>query len=86
VFTNAGSRGYRFDRSKLGRATRVPRIVTTDGQLQYEWSWLLDKLQRRSPLIHRRLLEVSVPAAHPLFRVVSGPVEEWERVQVWPAA
>jgi hypothetical protein len=85
VFKEAQSRNYRFDRSKLGRAAQVPRIATTDGQLQYEWCWFLNKMQRRSPLVYRRHLEVSVPAVHPLFRVVSGPIAEWERVQLQPA-
>lgn len=81
VCAEALSRGYEFDRSKLGRNVPVQRISATDGQLQYEWRWLLEKLQRRSPLLHRRHLEVSVPTVHPLFRVVSGPVAEWERVR-----
>ena len=81
VWTEAQSRGYRFDRSKLGRNVSVRRIRVTDGQLQYEWRWLLNKLQRRNPIVYRRHLEVSVPTAHPLFRVVSGPVAEWEHVQ-----
>ncbi len=86
VFAEAQSRGYRFDRSKLGRAARVSRITTTDGQLQYEWMWLLSKVRRRSPLVYRRHVEVSMPAVHPLFRVVPGPIAEWERVQLQPAA
>lgn len=81
VWAEALSRGYKFDRSKLGRNVSVERIATTDGQLRYEWRWLLEKLRRRSPLVYRRHLEVSVPSVHPLFKVVSGPVEEWEHVQ-----
>ena len=81
VFTEAVSRGYKFDHTKLGREVFVQRIPATDGQLQYEWRWLLEKLRRRSPLVYRRHLEVRVPSVHPLFRLVSGPVAEWERVQ-----
>jgi len=81
VWAESQSRGYRFDHSKLGRDVSVQRIPVTDAQLQYEWYWLLKKLQRRAPTVHRRYLEVSVPAVHPLFRVVSGPVAEWENVQ-----
>ena len=78
VYAEARLRGYRFDRSKLGRDRRVAPIPVTDGQLQYEWSWLLKKLRRRSPALYRRHLEVPVPMVHPLFRVVPGPVAEWE--------
>ncbi len=81
VCAEALSRDYNFDRSKLGREVSVRRICATDGQLQYEWRWLLEKLRRRSPLVYRRNLAVSVPSAHPLFKVVPGPVAEWERVK-----
>ena len=81
VCAEALSRGYNFDHAKLGREVSVQRIFATDGQLQYEWRWLLEKLRRRSPLVYRRHLAVSVPSVHPLFKVVSGPVAEWEHVQ-----
>jgi hypothetical protein len=81
VYAEAVGRGYEFDRSKLGRIGPVQRIRVSDGQVKYEWRWLMSKLRRRSPSIYRRHLEVSVPEAHPLFRVVSGPVADWERVQ-----
>ena len=80
VYAEAHARGYAFDKSKLGRAGSGPRILVTEGQLQYEWHWLLSKLQRRSPSVHRRHLGVSHPVAHTLFRVTPGPVAEWERV------
>lgn len=80
VCAEALSRGYKFDHSRLGREVSVEHISATDGQLQYEWRWLLEKLRRRSPLVYCRHLEVSVPAVHPLFEVVPGPVAEWEHV------
>jgi hypothetical protein len=81
VCAEAQSRDYKFDQSTLGRAAVVPRIPATDAQLLYEWCWLLEKLRRRSPAVYRSHLEVSVPSVHPLFKLVSGPVAEWERVQ-----
>jgi hypothetical protein len=80
VYSEAASRGYAFDRSKLARAGMSDRIVTTRGQLDYEWSWLLAKLQRRCPALYRRHRRIERPAAHPLFSVVAGPVCEWEKV------
>lgn len=81
VCAEAQLRGYSFDHSKLGDAVFVRRIPATDTQLQYEWGWLLGKLERRSPAVYRRHLEVSVPSVHPLFKVVSGPIAEWEHVR-----
>jgi Pyrimidine dimer DNA glycosylase len=81
VYAEALSRNYTFDRSKLGPAGDAERILVTDGQLQHEWRRLLGKLQLRSPPVYRQHLEVSFPAAHPLFRVVPGPIADWEHVQ-----
>ena len=78
VYAEARLRGYQIDRSKLGRDQPVARIPVTGGQLHYEWSWLLKKLRRRSPAFYRQHLQVSVPVVHPLFRVVPGPIAEWE--------
>ena len=79
VHAEADSRGYRFDRSKLARVATGQRLRATDGQLQHEWLWLLSKLRRRSPSLYRTHRAVSLPAAHPLFEIVPGPVEGWER-------
>jgi len=81
VYAEACARGYAFDRSKLGRTSFGQRIPATDGQLQYEWMWLLRKLQGRSPDVHRRHLNVRRPEPHSLFRVMAGPVAEWEHVR-----
>lgn len=79
VYAEARMRGYQFDRSKLGRDHAVLPIPVTNGQLEYEWRWLLKKLRSRSPAVYRHHLEVSAPLVHPLFRVVPGPIAEWER-------
>jgi hypothetical protein len=81
VHAEAESRGYSFDRAKLGRVVSAQRIVATDAQLRYEWSWLLEKLRRRNPSVYFRQLVVRNPIANPLFRVVPGPIADWEHVQ-----
>ena len=80
VYAEACARGYAFDGSKLGRTGSAQRIRVTDGQLAYEWQWLLGKLRLRSPAVHRRHAGVSRPVAHSIFRVTPGPVADWERV------
>jgi hypothetical protein len=79
VHAEATARGYRFDRSKLGRTRATLPLVATRGQLDYEWQWLLDKLRRRSPEAWRRARASAGPDAHPLFALVDGPVSDWER-------
>ena len=81
VLSEAKARGYSFDGSKVGPIRSRARIATTDGQLQYEWGHLLQKLKARSPALHRRLRGVTTPAPHPLFAIRPGPAEPWERIQ-----
>ena len=77
IHKEATSRGYRFDRKKLGPVRNRARINATDGQLAYEWKHLRKKLVERCPDRAKRPAKVR---AHPLFFVVKGPVQEWERV------
>jgi hypothetical protein len=80
IAAEARRRGYRFDRGRMGPVRRRVRLRATAGQLAYEWRHLLAKLRRRSPRLHARWRgERAPPAAHPLFRVVPGALEPWER-------
>ncbi|MHC4972595.1 MAG: pyrimidine dimer DNA glycosylase/endonuclease V [Planctomycetota bacterium] len=76
IHKEAVTRGYSFDKKKLGPVRNRARIRVTDRQLAYEWKHLRHKLKERCPERARRTGKL---AAHPLFRIVPGPVEEWER-------
>ena len=80
VHAEASQRGYRFDRSKINRKQgEVQPIEVHAGQIQYEWQHLMNKLQQRSPEWYQRFHDFKTPAAHPLFRIVPGEIEPWER-------
>jgi pyrimidine dimer DNA glycosylase len=79
VYGEARRRGYHFDWRKLGRGGPGGRIPESSGQLAFEWGHLLKKLKTRHPARFQELLTVQRPMAHPLFRIVPGPVEGWER-------
>jgi hypothetical protein len=66
------------------RVADVPRIPVTDGQLDLEWRHLLHKLEERSPEHWERSRALEGPTAHPLFEVVPGTVENWERADEPP--
>ena len=70
----------RIDDEEHGGASEVAcaRIDVTTGQVAYEWDHLMAKLWLRSPERARRLSAVTQPDLHPLFRLVPGPVAEWE--------
>ncbi len=81
VLIEAQSRGYSFNTSKVTpELTEIP-IECTDGQLHYEWEHLLKKLKVRDIALFERWHTIATPDPHPLFRIVSGPIEPWERPQ-----
>lgn len=80
VHDEATSRGYEFDRRKIGPLRSVTPIRVTRGQLDYEWEHLLRKLAARSPALYRKWRPVRAPESHPLFRSRPGDVEQWERI------
>lgn len=79
IHSEAQARGYAFDRSKVGPVRELRPIVATTGQLEYEWRHLARKLRARNPRVYRSQRNVRRIEAHPLFRVVAGPVQSWER-------
>jgi hypothetical protein len=52
----------------------------TDGQVDYEWNWLMAKLRKRNPQLYRAHRSAAKVALHPLFRVKPGAVAPWEKV------
>ncbi|SMC24418.1 hypothetical protein SAMN02746041_01982 [Desulfacinum hydrothermale DSM 13146] len=79
VLLEAQARGYRFDETKVDPPPPTDPIVVTQGQLLYEWQHLLGKLKTRDPDRYRRLCGLTRPEAHPIFRVIPGPVAAWEK-------
>ena len=74
-------RGYHFDGSKIGAIRSRQKISETRGQLLYEWLHLKRKLKKRDPARRREVAALKIPAPHPLFKIISGPVREWEKVR-----
>jgi hypothetical protein len=80
VAAEATARGYHFDASKVHRRGETPSLMpVTAGQLSLEWGHLRVKLIQRSPEIAARWRDVTTPDPHPLFTVIPGGVESWER-------
>lgn len=79
VHAEASSRGYRFDGGKIGAAQGSGVIAVSRGQVEHEWHHLMAKLAIRDPERRDRLGPVERPKPHPLFRIVPGGVEAWEK-------
>lgn len=80
VYDEALKRGYNFDGRKVGRKKVAGQISETRGQLRYEWKHLKRKLKRRDPKRLRQVSSITIPEAHPLFKIISGKVRDWEKI------
>jgi hypothetical protein len=56
------------------------RIPLTEGQVNYEFHYLLEKLKIRNPKMHAELLQVRIIEVNPIFFVIKGVLEEWEKL------
>ena len=81
VCEEAASRGYNFDRAKIRARQSRRKLACTRGQLLCEWHHLQNKLQTRAPDAYALVGKIRQPNAHPLFTIVPGEVETWEKVQ-----
>ena len=84
VLAEAASRGYAFDRRKIAAGRAEIALTATAGQLAWEWRHLLRKLRNRNPTLYRQRRRERSPDPHPLFRIVPGDIESWERTN-YPA-
>lgn len=76
----ADSRGYQFNRDLIAQpAVSALQIPVTAGQLSLELTLLRLKVAKRDPAW---LPRVDGTRPHPLFTVVPGPVESWERAEL----
>ena len=80
VHEEATLRGYKFEREKIGLPGSDRKMAVTDGQLRYEFRHLMKKLNTRDKEKYDAIASVNDPEPHPIFRVVSGEIESWERL------
>lgn len=85
IWDQASDRGYHFDSTKISIEERdlSYRLTVTEGQMEYEWLHLLKKLSRRSTQKHEQnMVECNNKIEpHPLFTVIPGEVEQWEKTK-----
>ena len=79
IHDEAQRRGYSFNASRITGKRRVCQIAITEGQLAFEWAHLKKKVRLREPAWLKELGRHPRIRPHPLFVVVAGHVEPWER-------
>ena len=90
IYCEADDRLYNYNRKLIIESafTFCPTIPVTKGQLEYEWKLLKHKFTTRknlklSPYLQNKDLEKVKPFCHPIFKIIDGEIEEWERVKEW---
>lgn len=93
IYEEAKNRGYKFDANKIEYfyCFSVDNLTVTTGQLEYELNhlqnklWLRDKHQwYKNKRESERLsiyITVKVIEPNPIFKVINGQIESWEKVK-----
>jgi hypothetical protein len=79
VFQESLIRGYHFNKDKFNIYDELVTLTVTRGQIEYEMSHLLTKLKTRDKERCDRLLKETDIESHPLFKIIEGEIEEWEK-------
>ena len=84
IYLEAERRNYSFNPSKI-RALKLQEAITvTRGQLEYEFTHLLKKLETRDKkkLEELKNLNPKTIEANPIFKIVDGEIEKWEKTRI----
>lgn len=82
IYLEAESRGYKFSVDKINTLKILnKKIKVNSGQLAYEFSHLLNKLEIRDNKKYLELKEIKRPEAHFLFEETPGGIEKWEVIK-----
>ena len=80
VHAEGSRRGFKFDIDKIARGGHVECISVTRGQIKYEWDHFMAKLLKRDIQRFIHLKSVRKIDSHPLFKIIQGGVEDWEKI------
>ena len=81
VLKESRARGYSFDGAKIKPQRIGSKIPVTRGQAQYELAHLKKKLKKRDYKAYLRAGKIKKPEINVVFRLINGPVENWEKLQ-----
>ena len=83
IYVEAKRRGYSFDHFKIRGVKLQGALAVTRGQLEFEFAHLLKKLEKRDKkkLEELKGLNPETIEPNPVFRVIDGKVERWEKLK-----
>ena len=80
VYLESQKRGFNFDFNKINLPISDDIISLNSEQLKYEFNHLQSKLRVRDPKKFEENNRKKIITHHPLFNVVDGEIEEWEKI------
>lgn len=85
IYKEAIFRGYKFnstkfDSTKFDANLKCNLMPVTQGQLEYEFIHLQNKLKLRDAVKFEANNNLTSLKAHPIFTIVSGSIEHWEKI------
>jgi hypothetical protein len=81
VYLEAVNRNFHFDKQKINWRFRKSQLLVTTGQIHHEAAHLLLKLENRDYDKYIELKSKITFDNHPIFKLVDGEIEEWEKRQ-----
>ncbi|MFA5024336.1 MAG: pyrimidine dimer DNA glycosylase/endonuclease V [Patescibacteria group bacterium] len=81
LYQEAARRGYSFSLSKIAGPRSKGKISVSDGQLRYEGEHLRQKLLKRKGSGRLQLSGKRI-IPHPSFKIIVGPVADWEKMKI----
>ncbi len=80
IYQDADKRGYHFNKNIINWNFAKTKIAVTKGQVNFEKKHLLNKLKIRDIKKYITLSETENIDVHPLFEVIEGNIEPWEKI------
>ncbi len=75
------AREFLFDKKKFRYGAAAKKMKVTLGQMEYEFEHLKKKLAIRDDIKLKELTMLKNIQPHPLFKIISGGIEDWEIVE-----
>ena len=84
ILEEANSRRYNYTITRITTPSRnIKPMDVTKGQLLYELTILMERLRTRDSRKYEEILDLNqreiIPKPHPLFALIEGDVEPWEK-------
>ena len=84
IYEEANNRGYNYNRIKITKPSKNIKLIdVTKGQLLYELTILMERLKTRDSRKYEEIVDLHqreiIPKPHPLFALIEGDVEPWEK-------